>query len=353
MKPDYINSQEEGQSFAQQPEGPGVEGTVKIIAASKAMKEILVLLKTISGTDSTVLICGESGTGKELIARYIHQNSSRSGSVFLPINCAALPPDLIESELFGYEKGAFTGASREGKAGLFEQAEHGTIFLDEIGEMPLSLQSKLLRVLENGEVKRIGGNQIHAVNVRVLAATNRDLQSMVRKKKFREDLYYRLNVIPVLLPPIRERRDDVFPLCQHYLQQLNLRYGKKKRFGQEVRTILERYYWPGNAREIKNVIERLFVMTHFDIISISDLPRTFFTDPEAEENIEEDDIDIRVLCQRPYREALRAFEQVYLVSMLRQCNGNVTQAARLMKISRSDLYYKLQSCFPKAAGTPI
>ena len=324
---------------------------LQIIAESEAMKNVLKLLKTIVAMDSTVLISGESGTGKELVARYIHQHSSRKEYMFLPVNCAALPPALIESELFGYEKGAFTGARREGKPGLFEQAENGTIFLDEIGEMPLSLQAKLLRVLENGEIKRVGGNQVRTVDVRILAATNRDLKNMVRKKKFREDLYYRLNVIPVVIPPLRERREDILPLCRYYLEQLNFKYGKSKRFGQEMRLALERYSWPGNVREIKNVIERLFVMTHFDVISLSDLPLSFFAEQEGEE--ERELIDLGNLCRRPYREALRTFEQLYLVSMLKQCNGNVTQAAKFMEISRSDLYYKLQSCFPKAAGTSV
>ena len=338
----------------QEPAAFAAEGGVRIVAESRAMREILSLLKTMSYTDSTILISGESGTGKELISRYIHQHSRRREGAFIPVNCAALPPELIEAELFGYEKGAFTGASREGKAGLFEQANFGTLFLDEIGELPLPLQSKLLRVLENGETKRLGSNRIRTVSTRIIAATNRNLLAMVRQKTFREDLYYRLNVIPVTLPPIRERREDIYPLCVYYLSQLNMKYGRGKRLGKGVRELMEQYAWPGNAREIKNVVERLFVMTPYDMITVSDMPGAFFGEGDgADEGAEEPEADMGELCRQPYREAVRRFEQLYLTQALRQFNGNVTQTAKFMKISRSDLYYKLQNHFPKAAGSPM
>ena len=314
----------------------------QFIAESESMKNIFSFLKTIAYSDSTILICGESGTGKEVIAKYIFHNSKRSNEIFLPINCAAFPPELIEAELFGYEKGSFTGANKEGKIGLFELTDHGTLFLDEIGELSLPLQSKLLRVLENKEIKRIGGNKIKLVDTRIIAATNKNLIEMVRNKTFREDLYYRLNVIPITVPPIKERKEDIFPLCNAFLNEFNVKYGQSKVFDLKVRGFLEDYDWPGNVREIKNVVERLFITSTSNVISSVEIPKMLFNsprfyNPEQQALPMEDDI----LYEKPYKEALKEFEKRYIKNIMNKFDGNVSKVASHIKISRSDLYYKL------------
>ena len=205
-----------------------------IVSSSPEMERLFKMLLNVARTDTTVTIYGESGTGKEVLANFVHQNSMRSNKPFIPINCAAIPAELMEAEFFGYEKGSFTGANREGKAGLFEMADHGTIFLDELGEMPLSLQSKLLRVLESGEVKRIGSSKTIKTDVRIIAATNRNLTKMVDEKTFREDLYYRLNVIPVNIPPLRERPEDIEALSEHFLNEFNRKYGRNVEISEDV-----------------------------------------------------------------------------------------------------------------------
>ncbi|MDO4314147.1 MAG: sigma 54-interacting transcriptional regulator [Oscillospiraceae bacterium] len=332
-----------------------LSGNGQIVAESRAMKELFSILKTVSYSSSTILILGESGTGKEVVARYIHKNSSRRDRLFLPINCAVFPPELIEAELFGYERGAFTGASREGKTGLFELANGGTLFLDEIGELPLSVQSKLLRVLENGEIRKIGGSTIKAIDARIIAATNRNLLDMVKKNQFREDLYYRLNVIPVSLPPLRERREDIFPLCCHFLNELNAKYGKRKQLDGSVRQLLEGYPWPGNVREVRNVIERLFVITPFESITASDIPQVLLQNGPSEEARQEEreappaDLPWEGLYQKKYREAMREFERLYLARALERSGGNVTEAAKRIQLSRSMFYHKLQN---KTPGPP-
>ncbi|SDF11796.1 sigma 54-interacting transcriptional regulator [Sporomusa acidovorans] len=229
----------------------------EILFTSQAMQRIISMAKSIAKGDSTVLIRGETGTGKELIARALHAASVRHDKIFVPLNCAAIPDALLESELFGYEDGAFTGATKGGKHGLFEFANNGTIFLDEIGEMPPHLQAKLLRVLQEGKVRRIGGNREIPVNIRVLAATNRDLEKMIATGGFREDLYYRLNVIPLFIPPLRERRDDIPLLAQFFLKRCASRLHKEvDTFQQSALEKLINYHWPGNIRELENVIER-------------------------------------------------------------------------------------------------
>lgn len=229
----------------------------ELFYASNVMHRVVTMARVIAGGDSTVLIRGETGTGKELFARAIHAESTRASQNFIPINCAAIPDTLLESELFGYERGAFTGASKGGRQGLFELANNGTIFLDEIAELPFSLQAKLLRVLQENKVRRLGGSKETPVNVRVIAATNRNLESMISAGKFREDLYYRLNVIPLLIPPLRNRPEDIPLLAQFFLRRFSVRLRK------QVSTIhdtalykLVQYSWPGNIRELENVIER-------------------------------------------------------------------------------------------------
>ena len=208
------------------------------------MQEIYSVARAVAGTDGSVLLLGESGVGKEVIARYIHKNSPRSSNVFIPVNCAAIPPNLFESEFFGYTKGAFTGALKEGKAGLFEMANGGTLFLDEVGELPLDIQSKLLRVLEDGEVRRLGSNTESHVDVRIISATNRNLRQMVDEHLFRLDLYYRLSIIPISIPPLRERREDILALSEQFLNEFNRKYGTDKPFSGDLKQMLLNYSWP-------------------------------------------------------------------------------------------------------------
>lgn len=247
-------------------------GTDKIISKSSEMRKLLETVVRLAEVDSTILINGESGTGKELIAETIHNHSARAKKPFIKVNCGAIPENLMESELFGYEYGAFTGAKKEGKAGYFELAHEGTLFLDEIGDLPFNLQVKLLRVLQSKEINRVGGRQALKVDTRILAATNRNLLEMVQKKQFREDLYYRLHVIPVIIPPLRDRKEDIPSLIVHFIALFNRKYRLNKRISPDVVDILMAYDWPGNVRELENLIERMVVISSSDIISRDELP---------------------------------------------------------------------------------
>lgn len=226
----------------------------------------------VSGLDATVMLLGETGVGKEEFARYIYQNSKRKDLSFIKVNCGAIPANLLESELFGYEKGAFTGANKNGKIGLFELADKGTIFLDEIGELPLDMQVKFLRVVQEQEVERIGGTKPVKIDVRIIAATNRDLEEMMRQKTFREDLFYRLMVFPIHIPPLRERRKDIEPLAQLFLEKLNKKYGFQKLFSFEALELMKEYRWPGNIRELKNLVERAVIISNEDLIGPESIP---------------------------------------------------------------------------------
>jgi formate hydrogenlyase transcriptional activator len=233
----------------------------QIIGSSAGLENVLAQVERVAATDSTVLILGETGTGKELIARAVHSISPRCGRPFVKLNCAAIPFDLLESELFGHEKGAFTGAIAQ-KMGRFELADQGTLFLDEIGDIPLALQPKLLRVLQEQEFERLGSGRTHKVNVRLVAATHRDLQEMVDHNQFRSDLYYRLNVFPIQLPALRERREDIVPLVAHYVEIFSRRMGKRiDRIPTEILSAFEAYPWPGNVRELQNLIERAVILS--------------------------------------------------------------------------------------------
>ncbi|WP_018133092.1 sigma 54-interacting transcriptional regulator [Effusibacillus pohliae] len=235
-------------------------GDEPVVVVSKAMQKVVDLARRVANTDTTVLLLGESGVGKEVVARMIHRNSGRyEKGAFIKVNCGAIPPELLESELFGYESGAFTGAKKDGKPGMFELAHEGTLFLDEIGELPLHLQVKLLRVLQDQEFHRVGGVKPIKVNVRIIAATNRDLKKMVADGTFREDLYYRLHVVPIEIPPLRKRQADILPLIRFYLDKFNRKYQSAKTMSSETLQILQRYRWPGNIRELANLIERLLV----------------------------------------------------------------------------------------------
>ena len=247
-------------------------GNEKMVITSTKMRNLIDMVIRLAAVDSTILITGESGTGKELIAEIIHSSSSRNDKPLIKVNCGAIPENLLESELFGYEGGAFTGAKAGGKPGYIELAAGGTLFLDEIGEVPLNLQVKLLRFLQSKEIIRVGGGSYKNIDVRIVTATNRDLLEMVQKKQFREDLYYRLNVVPVNTPPLRERKEDIPSLVAHFIQVFNRKYKMNKRVFPEVVDIFMEYDWPGNVRELENLIERLVVITPEDILSREDLP---------------------------------------------------------------------------------
>lgn len=310
------------------------------ICESSAMKKIYSYLKKVSPSDCIILLTGASGTGKEVLSRFIHQNSNRKDSIFIPINCAAIPNELIESELFGYVKGAFTGANNSGKAGLFELAHNGTLFLDEVGEMPLSLQSKLLRVLETGEFYRLGSDKKIQTDVRIIAATNRNLKEMVTQGKFREDLYYRLNVIPLEIPPIRERKEDIIPLAKFFLNQYNIKYNYSKIFLSSTLKEMEKYNWPGNVREIKNAVERMVISSSSDILEFN-----YFNNSKVEEplyvEIKKKEVALDFTEEKPLKEVITEYEKQYIYNAISECNGNILQAAERLKIHRSALYRKL------------
>ena len=314
----------------------------ELVAESAATQECLRMAERAAQLDSTILLHGESGTGKEVFARFIHSHSQRAQQIFLPVNCAAIPRELMESEFFGYDKGAFTGSSREGKVGLFEMTHGGTLFLDEIGELNLPLQSKLLRVLETGEIKRVGGTSIKKVNVRIVAATNRDLRAMADEGSFREDLFYRLNVIPITVPPLRDRREDTAVLATQFLCRLNKKYSAHKQFSRAALSALQDYSWPGNVRELRNVIERMFVIVADDVITerhVCDIlgvgTASIFAGARHESALTEQFWD------NSLQAATERFQRAYLARVLRACGGNVREAARKVGLGRSGLYKKL------------
>jgi len=305
------------------------------VAHSKQMKQIIETAFRIARVDATVLILGESGVGKELIARIIHEASPRhTTGTFVKINCGAIPGELLESELFGYESGAFTGASKEGKAGYFEIADKGTLLLDEIADMPLKLQVKLLSVIQDNEVTRLGGTRPKKVNVRIIAATNQNLEEMVREGKFREDLFYRLNVVPVTIPPLRERKEDIPFLLVHYLEQFNKKYNLKVRLSKEFVDRLTHYRWPGNVRELANLMERLVVITNEEILKPDHLPRKYLSDTDATEEYIPDNI-------KSLKEAVERYE----LNLIRTAVSNartLEEAAHKLGISLSTLTRRLR-----------
>lgn len=314
----------------------------KLVAASSAMKGILAILDTLADVDTTILLTGESGTGKEVLAEYIYEHSRRRNEVFIPINCAALPSNLIESELFGYKRGAFTGANKEGKPGLFELADNGTVFLDEIGDISLDLQAKLLRVLEVGEILPLGSDKVKKVNVRIIAATNNNLLQKVQEGTFRQDLFYRLSVLPIRLPPLRERKDDILPLAELFLDKYNKKYKLNHTFSDGTLKVLYDYNWPGNIRELRNVVERLCVTATSESICITNLD--FFSASEVTTTpiVNKSAYDIQSFFHLSYKEAMRLFETLYVENVLEQCDHNITKAAKRMKMNRSGLYYILK-----------
>ncbi len=308
----------------------------QVIAHSKIMKEIIENCAHIAKSDSTVMLFGESGTGKEVMARFIHRNSNRAKEPFIPVNCAAIPSELLESEFFGYVSGAFTGASTRGKPGLLEIAHKGTLFLDEIGDLPLSMQSKLLRVIETGEVQRLGSTTIFHTNIRLIAATNRDLQSMVEQKLFRSDLYYRLNVIPVNLPPLRERPEDILVLAEKFLGEFNRKYALQKAFTPAAIRSLMEYSWPGNVRELRNVIERMVVTSSGGELSFDGDALISHVEHEEETSTP----GIRPVYEGTLKNVLKKVEEAYINQVLAECNGRIGEAAQRLGIHRTMLYRK-------------
>ena len=302
----------------------------KIIGTSPRMVDVYKKLARVAAIDSPVLILGESGSGKEMVAREIHINSKRSASEFVVINCGALPETLLEAELFGHEKGAFTGANTARK-GLLESATGGTLFLDEVSETSLSFQVKLLRVIQEHEIRRVGSNETTQVDIRVVAATNRDLREMVRNNQFREDLFHRLNVFTIALPALRDRPTDIPLLASYYLKLFNEKYGKTTRLAADAMEAMKRYAWPGNVRELKNLLERCITFNDTGVIGASELE---FGEPEGEEPV--------TVAAPPSTAAasLDEMEKQHIIRVLRQTGGNKKKAAEILGIERRTLYNK-------------
>ncbi len=319
-----------------------------LIGRSDAMQQVYRLITRVLQNDLTVLITGESGTGKELVAEAIHQNGARKTGPFVAINCAAIPHDLIESELFGHERGAFTGAIAQA-IGKFEQANGGTLFLDEIGDMPADAQTRLLRALQSGQIRRVGGRKDILVNARIIAATNRNLAPLMADGRFREDLYYRLNVIPIALPPLRERREDIAELVQHFLHEAVAEGLPQRTVSTDAVTVLERREWPGNVRELRNLVFRLVALAREDTITASTLTE-FEGASTAHSDLHTPKLGTALsqwieaqssLDGRLYHEALAAFEQPLFAHVLRQTGGNQIRSARMLGINRNTLRKKL------------
>ena len=305
-----------------------------IIAKSNKMNNIIISALHVAHFDTTVLVTGESGVGKEVIAKLIHTSSSRSQKSFMTLNCGAIAPTLIESELFGYEAGAFTGASNKGKPGLFEVADEGTLFLDEIGDLPTDLQVKLLRVLQEQEIFRVGGITPIKINVRIIAATNCNLEELVKQKKFREDLYYRLNVVPIEIPPLKERRDDILPLLLHFCEYFNKKYNLQKHLSFEIIDCLERYSWPGNVRELKNVVERLVIMSQSNELLPEHLPKHMLDDDNEQ-------ADIKINKLMPLKQASHDLEK-QLILMAIEKYGSTKKVAGVLEVSQSTIVRRLR-----------
>jgi len=333
-----------------------MESRYEIVGSSPALRRVLEAVQRAAPTNATVMLLGESGVGKELVARTIHRNSPRAGQRFIQVNCAAIPEELIESELFGHEKGSFTGAT-EKQIGKFEQADRGTIFLDEVGDMSPKTQAKVLRVLQEQEVERLGSARTIKVDVRVIAATNKNLEEAIQRGEFREDLFFRLNVIPIQVPPLRERRDDIPQLVQHFAKRISEEHNlKPRRFEPRAMEALQRYRWRGNIRELRNTVERLMIMAPGDLIRVEDLP----TEVRGVSPSPASPSDAPALAQPAagaggsatstsgtpapgtLREFKEAAERAFLVEKLRENNWNISKTAEALDTPRSNLYKKLE-----------
>ncbi|SHI85819.1 Transcriptional regulator containing PAS, AAA-type ATPase, and DNA-binding Fis domains [Dethiosulfatibacter aminovorans DSM 17477] len=310
----------------------------RIVYTSDIIEKLLDVARRASKTDSSVFITGESGSGKEEIAKFIHESSTRSDKPFIAINCAAIPSELLESELFGYEEGAFTGAKKGGKRGLFEEANGGTVFLDEIGELPVPMQSKMLRVLQEKGFMRIGGNQLISVDVRYICATNLSKEELADKGKFRQDLFYRLSVIPLRVPSLKERKEDIVPLVNYFLKLSNAKFDRNVKISKEVVKKLYGYSWPGNVRELKNIVERLVILSDKDIVNIEDIDYLIQFDKDLK-SIDEGNIRIDKLMD--LGEAHKMIDELMISKALKEC-GTVTEAARLLGIAPSTIHRKIK-----------
>lgn len=302
----------------------------RLLGNSPKMELLREQINMAAQSNSRVLIMGESGAGKELVARLLHENSKSAGKLFIEVNCAAIPQELIESELFGHEKGSFTGAF-ESKKGKFELADEGTLFLDEVGDMSLPAQAKVLRVIETQEFQRVGGSKNIKVDVRIISATNKDLKEEVKKGTFREDLLYRLNVIPILVPPLRERKEDIPLLVNYFLDSFAGEYGKKsKKISPEALKMIEAHDWPGNIRELRNVIERLVIMTPSDTITAKNL---LIVEQSSQD----------YLSYKTMKEARDAFEKDFIIKRLEENNWNISKTAEILQMERSNLHKKIKA----------
>ncbi|MDP6178512.1 MAG: sigma-54 dependent transcriptional regulator [Desulfatiglandales bacterium] len=308
-----------------------------ITGNSESIKTLKDQMKIVAPTNAWVLISGENGTGKELVAHTIHRQSKRSHKPLVEVNCAAIPEELIESELFGHEKGAFTGAGGM-KKGKFDLAHEGTLFLDEIGDMSLKAQSKTLRILQEQKFERVGGSRTIQVDVRVIAATNQDLESEIEKGAFRDDLYFRLNVIPIWVPPLRERTSDIPELVNEFLQEISLDTNlESKEFSSEAIDELKKHHWPGNVRELRNLVERLVIMTSGKIVQAKDIPLPPAQSKQIKEEVESS------LMLDSFKKAKSRFERVFIEKKLREFNGNISQTAEAIGIERSNLHKKIKA----------
>jgi two-component system nitrogen regulation response regulator NtrX len=313
------------------------KGKYNITGNSKAISEMKEQIRIVGPTDAWILISGENGTGKELVAHTIHRLSKRSHKPLVEVNCAAIPEDLIESELFGHEKGAFTGASTMRK-GKFDLAHEGTLFLDEIGDMSLKAQSKTLRILQEQKFERVGGRRTIRVDVRVIAATNKDLEAEIVRGTFRDDLYYRLNVIPIRVPPLRMRIGDIPELVKEFMREISLNTNiEPKEFSKEALDILERHDWPGNVRELKNLVERLMIMVPNQVLKAGDIPQPFNKSSEIGQDFES------AFMQASLKEAKSEFEKAFIIYKLREFSGNISQTAESIGIERSNLHKKIKA----------
>ncbi|MBQ7534464.1 MAG: sigma 54-interacting transcriptional regulator [Stomatobaculum sp.] len=322
----------------------GADVKERIIADSPAMQELLAIAENVAALDSTVLLTGESGSGKEVVAHFIHEKSRRKNGPMVTVNCAAFPENLIEAELFGYEKGAFTGANREGKKGLVEEADGGTLFLDEINSLPLAVQGKFLRTLEEKSVQRVGSTRSKKINFRLIGASNRNLGEMVKEGTFREDLYYRIQVVPLMIPAVRNRREDIIPLCEYFLELFCRKYNLRKRFSKEVLEELCRYQWPGNVREIRNFAERMVVMTPREVTEISRIPQGFLSSQEEEYGARQE-MTAPEAPSGMFRSAAvprRTITRELLLEALQKCGNRREKAAEYLGVSRRTLQYKIK-----------
>jgi DNA-binding NtrC family response regulator len=312
-------------------------GKHELVGTGAAMKKLVAQIERVAASETRVCILGETGTGKELVARAIHEKSPRHENAFVTLNCAAVPAELIESELFGHEKGAFTGAAVR-HAGKFEQADGGTLFLDEIGDMPVAMQAKLLRVLEEGEVERVGGDKPIKVNVRVVVATHRNLEDLVQQNAFRRDLFHRVYVFPLLLPPLRERPEDFPALVEHFARQVAAQNGwKEKAFTEDAIAELRRYSWPGNIRELRNIVERLVLLATDDAISPADVRLVLPSSSSSASATSSTSISSGTLAERT-----ESFEKEVMLAEIRRHNFHMTNVARALGLERSHLYKKCQ-----------